>query len=113
MKNALLIILSALFLMTVTMMALAGDNKGDKNVPPAAKELKVESAERLYPIAPGVWYPGDGPLPDKPIRYYRVRCWPGCHSGSSHGMYPDEELDYNPIFPTSTLDKCLDSHQKE
>jgi len=40
---------------------------------------------RVYPIAPGVWYPGDGALPEKPIRYYRIRCWPGCHRGSSHG----------------------------
>ena len=36
---------------------------------------------RVYPIAPGVWYPGE-PLPEKPMRYYRVRCWPGCHRGT-------------------------------
>ena len=34
---------------------------------------------RRYPIAPGVWYPGD-PMPTVPSRYYRIRCWPGCHS---------------------------------
>jgi hypothetical protein len=36
-----------------------------------------------YPIAPGVWYPGDGPLPDHPFKYYRLRCWPGCHDPNS------------------------------
>ena len=64
---------------------------------------KPAGAECNYPVAPGVWYPGDGPLPEKPMRYYRVRCWPGCHSGSAHGMYPDRELKMNPIFPTSTV----------
>lgn len=56
-----------------------------------------------YPIAPGVWYPGDGPLPEKPIRYYRARCWPGCHRGSPHGKYPDRPLNMEPLFPTSTV----------
>ena len=58
---------------------------------------------RVYPIAPGVWYPGDGALPEKPIRYYRVRCWPGCHRGSSHGKYKYTPLNMKPIFPTSTV----------
>jgi hypothetical protein len=57
----------------------------------------------VYPIAPGLWYPGDGALREKPMRYYRVRCWPGCHRGSAHGMYPEEPLDMTPIYPTSTV----------
>jgi len=36
-----------------------------------------------YPIAPGIWYPGDGPLPAHPFKYYRIRCWPGCHDPNS------------------------------
>ena len=56
------------------------------------------------PIAAGVWYPGDGSLPEKPMRYYRVRCWPGCHTGSSYGKYPHRALNDRPIFPTSTID---------
>lgn len=50
-----------------------------------------ESSEvtRVYPIAAGVWYPGQ-PLPDKAFRYYRIRCWPGCHQNSRYGKYPDE-----------------------
>ena len=70
-----------------------------------ANDVQVKSAEepRVYPIAPGVWYPGDGALPEKPIRYYRARCWPGCHSGSPHGKYPNRPLNMKPIFPTSTV----------
>jgi hypothetical protein len=36
-----------------------------------------------YPIAAGVWYPGDGELPDHVFTYYRIRCWPGCHDPST------------------------------
>ena len=53
------------------------------------------------PIAAGVWYPTDGPVPDNPMRYYRGRCWPGCHTGSSYGKYPAKALNDKPIFPTS------------
>jgi hypothetical protein len=56
------------------------------------------------PIAAGVWYPTDASMPEKPMRYYRVRCWPGCHTGSSYGKYPDRTLNDRPIFPTSTID---------
>ena len=72
--------------------------------PASASEVSLETP-RAYPIAPGVWYPGD-PLPEQPIRYYRVRCWPGCHRGSSHGKYPNVPLGMRPIFPTSTIDSA-------
>jgi len=69
--------------------------------PPKAAASTAELARR-YPIAPGVWYPADGPIPEKlPQRYYRIRCWPGCHSGSSNGKYPNRALKMKPIFPTS------------
>ena len=68
-----------------------------------AKEQPKEV--RAYPIAPGIWYPQDGPIPDKLVRYYRVRCWPGCHSGSPHGKHPKKSLNMKPIFPTSTVKK--------
>jgi hypothetical protein len=55
------------------------------------------------PIAAGIWYPTDGPIPEKPARYYRVRCWPGCHTGSTYGKYPDKTLQDRPIWPTSTI----------
>jgi hypothetical protein len=56
------------------------------------------------PIAAGVYYPTDGFMPEKPMRYYRVRCWPGCHTDSSYGKYPHKALNGRPIFPTSTID---------
>lgn len=70
-----------------------------------AGNAQVKSTEepRVYPIAPGVWYPGE-PLPERPMRYYRVRCFPGCHRGSSFGKYPNKPLNMKPIFPTSTID---------
>ena len=49
---------------------------------------EVSETQRVYPIAAGVWYPGE-PLPEKPFRYYRMRCWPGCHHNSQYGKYPD------------------------
>ena len=63
----------------------------------------TEELAKRYPIAPGVWYPTDGPIPEKPIRYYRVRCWPGCHSGSDFGKYPQNSLRMKPIHRTSVL----------
>jgi hypothetical protein len=85
-------------------------SKGSSEADPAGSEptsTSEVSAEtpRVYPIAPGIWYPGD-PLPENPIRYYRVRCWPGCHHGSSHGKYPNAPLGMKPIFPTSTIDRA-------
>ena len=60
-----------------------------------------EKATWEIPIAAGIWYPTDGPVPEHPMRYYRVRCWPGCHTGSSYGKYPDKILNDEAIFPTS------------
>jgi hypothetical protein len=66
------------------------------------------------PIAAGVWYPTDGAVPEKPMRYYRIRCWPGCHTGSSLGKYPRKTLNDKPIYPTSTVDAhSNESSQKE
>jgi hypothetical protein len=84
----------------LSLVSFAGISKGGEE----AGAIKSEIESRVYPIAPGVWYPGD-PLPENPIRYYRVRCWPGCHRGSSFGQYPHEPLNMRPIFPTSTLDR--------
>ena len=72
-------------------------NRSSETVASQAKETW------RYPIAPGVWYPGDGALREKPVRYYRARCWPGCHHGSPHGLYPEEPLGMTPIYPTSTV----------
>ena len=66
-------------------------------------KMQRSSAKTTWeiPIAAGVWYPTDGPVPDNPMRYYRVRCWPGCHTGSNYGKYPAKALNDEAIFPTS------------
>ena len=65
------------------------------------------------PVAAGVWYPGDGGLPENPMRYYRARCYPGCHVGSQYGMFPDTPLkDDTPIYPTSAIDRTADGLSK-
>ena len=76
---------------------------GTDTTPLRRVSVAFAETQRVYPVAPGVWYPGE-PLPEKPMRYYRVRCFPGCHRGSSHGKYPSEPLEMKPIFPTSTID---------
>lgn len=64
------------------------------------------------PLAAGVWYPQNGALPEKPMRYYRVRCWPGCHTGSSLGKYSQKPLRMDtPIFHTSTIDNIAANHE--
>ncbi len=79
----------------------AGTSPADSTKITQASTPTTEELARRYPIAPGVWYPTDGPIPEKPVRYYRVRCWPGCHSGSPNGKYPHRALNMKPIFPTS------------
>lgn len=99
----LVIFFSPLFLLIV--MAVVGFSSDQS---PTAKSVVASPAaaaqedERVYPIAPGVWYPGQ-PMPEKPIRYYRIRCWPGCHSGSDYGKYPHRSLKMKPIYQTSTI----------
>jgi hypothetical protein len=43
---------------------------------PESADVKTKTSLD-YPIAPGVWYPGDGALPKNPVRYYwnRVKQW--------------------------------------
>ena len=86
------------------------------NAPFAQKENANSAAEQPtweIPIAAGVWYPTDGAVPKKPMRYYRVRCWPGCHIGSSLGKYPDKKLHDKPIWPTSTVGTHADGSSKQ
>ncbi|MGD9180294.1 MAG: hypothetical protein PVF26_04445 [Desulfobacterales bacterium] len=99
----LAVFISLLFLV----LALAGAGLSSDQTTTAQSAVASPSAvanetERVYPIAPGVWYPGQ-PMPEKPMRYYRVRCWPGCHSGSDYGKYPSKSLNMKPIHQTSAL----------
>ena len=84
----LVIFFSLLFLLTA--LAVAGSSSSQTPTPKsevASPAAVAKETERVYPIAPGIWYPGQ-PMPEKPMRYYRVRCWPGCHSGSNSPANP-------------------------
>jgi len=107
-KVSFLIILSILSL-AISISAVAGskDYKSKEKSHPAKIDWEI-------PIAPGVWYQGAGPLPEKPMRYYRVRCFPGCHVGSKYGAFPDTPLkDDRPIFPTSTINYIQNDRAKK
>jgi hypothetical protein len=94
---------SLLFLLiALAGVGFPGDQSTTAKSAVASPAAVVKETERVYPIAPGVWYPGQ-PMPEKPMRYYRVRCWPGCHSGSDYGKYPDRPLRMQPIYQTSTV----------
>ncbi|MEJ2099847.1 MAG: hypothetical protein P8X68_07700 [Desulfobacterales bacterium] len=99
--------LAVLFSFLILLIALAvvgfsSDQSTTAKSVVASPAAVAHETERVYPIAPGVWYPGQ-PMPEKPMRYYRVRCWPGCHSGSDYGKYPDKPLKMKPIYQTSTV----------
>ncbi len=89
-------------LVTLTgLVPMGGDPVAGANDSENKMQRSSEKTSWEIPIAAGVWYPTDGPVPDHPMRYYRVRCWPGCHTGSSYGKYPQKTLNDKPIFPTS------------
>jgi len=95
MKKPVLVMTFVFLLIGSLLSALLADDKDEK---PGEGDWEI-------PLAAGVWYPNDGPLQAAPMRYYRVRCWPGCHSGSPLGLYPKQLLtDDHPIFPTSTVE---------
>ena len=70
--------------------------------------VPLEKPSADYPIAPGIHYPWNEEQEEVSVRYYRVRCWPGCHSGSSIGLYPDKKLDHLPVYMTSHIDNLED-----
>jgi hypothetical protein len=100
--KTIIVFFSFAILITFTGLPVSG---GNSNVGANDSGNKMERASKKpsweIPIAAGVWYPTDGPVPDNPMRYYRVRCWPGCHTGSNYGKYPTKTLNDTPIFPTS------------
>jgi len=104
MKNIIILISCVtLFVFAGLLPVLGSNTQGSRG----SESNAVEPSEQVtweVPIAAGIYYPSDGPVPDNPVRYYRVRCWPGCHTGSSIGKYPQKALNDKPIFPTSTVD---------
>jgi hypothetical protein len=105
MMKYILILLSFVFLIVFAgILLVASHAQLDQSSAGKDAAQPVQQPAWEYPVAAGVWYPTDGALPEKPMRYYRVRCWPGCHSGSTLGKYPDKTLKDKPIWPTSTID---------
>jgi hypothetical protein len=104
MKYIIVLISCVLLVVFAGLLPVLGSNtQGAKGSEPGAA-APAPPVTWEVPIAAGIYYPSDGPVPDNPVRYYRVRCWPGCHTGSSLGKYPTKELKDKPIFPTSTVD---------
>ena len=99
MKYVIVLVLGAVLIGVTGSMVISGSQPAHTQ---SGSPIFVKTTQ-TYPIAPGVWYPQNGAIPDKPVRYYRARCFPGCHKGSKHGLYPDELLNMRPIFPTSTF----------
>ena len=113
MKSIIIFILFMFLVVFIGFVPVMGSSSGD------SKDAQKRSGENIaeitweVPIAAGVWYPTDGPVPEKPARYYRVRCWPGCHTGSTYGKYPDKALDDKPIWPTSTINLHSDESSQK
>lgn len=100
-----IVFISCIFLIGVAgSLPVVGSNTLGEKSPVSGAAAPSKQVTWEVPIAAGIYYPSDGPVPDKPVRYYRVRCWPGCHTGSTLGKYPQKELKDKPIFPTSTVD---------
>jgi hypothetical protein len=100
--KAIIVLITFAIVVTFAALPVIGGNAQPGSDDPG-NSIQSSSAKPSWevPIAAGVWYPGDGPVPDHLMRYYRVRCWPGCHTGSSYGKYPKKTLNDKPIFPTS------------
>ena len=101
MKSIIVLISFAILVICTGLPANGGNSAVEVNDSGNKTELASKESSWEIPIAAGVWYPTDGPVPDTPMRYYRVRCWPGCHTGSNYGKYPAKALNDKPIFPTS------------
>ena len=104
MKNLIILIACVTLVVFAGLLPVMGSNTLGTKGTESDAAAPVEQVTWEVPIAAGIYYPSDGPVPDSPMRYYRVRCWPGCHTGSSLGKYPTKALDDKPIFPTTTVD---------
>lgn len=85
-----------------------------KSPSPEMAKAHEDTVDWEIPLTAGVYYPHKGEASQPEMRYYRVRCWPGCHVGSDKGMYPDYPLvDDKPIFPTSTINNMRNAHNTQ
>ena len=101
MKYFIILVSCMILVGFVGLLSVMGSNTQGSEQTAAAPSHEVTWE---VPIAAGIYYPSDGRVPENPVRYYRVRCWPGCHTGSSLGKYPEKALNDKPIYPTSTID---------
>ena len=101
MKYFIVIFLFVFYIAATGILPGVGVTRANANDSKMDAPQTNENPSWEIPIAAGVYYPTDGPVPDHLMRYYRVRCWPGCHTGSSYGKYPGKALNDRPIFPTS------------
>ena len=103
MRNIIILISCVTLVVFAGLLPVMGSNtQGSKGSEPGAADPSDQVTWEV-PIAAGIYYPSDGPVPANPVRYYRVRCWPGCHTGSALGKYPSKTLMDKPIYPTSTV----------
>jgi len=103
------ILLVVLLVTCVTVVKTLSAPETPIPVSPEAAKSHGEKVDWEIPLAAGVYYPHKGETPQAKMRYYRVRCWPGCHVGSDKGMYPNYPLVRDkPIFPTSTINNVQD-----
>jgi hypothetical protein len=101
MKTIVVLFTFAILTTLTGLLPIGGSSLADATDSGNKMQSSSEKPTWEIPIAAGVWYPSDGAVPDNPMRYYRVRCWPGCHTGSSYGKYPQKTLNDKAIFPTS------------
>lgn len=109
MKTIIFFSLSVFFFVFAGLLPVSGSPSLEKQDTDGTTAQSSGEITWECPIAAGVWYPTDGAVPENPVRYYRIRCWPGCHTGSSLGKYPDKPLHDKPIWPTSTLNGHSDA----
>ena len=100
------ILLIVLLVVGVSVVKTLSAPEQPAKVSPPTTKAHEEKVDWEIPLTAGVYYPHKGETPQEKMRYYRVRCWPGCHVGSDKGMYPNYPLvGDKPIFPTSTINK--------
>jgi len=104
MKKRQYILLIVLLVICATAVKTLSAPEMSKDASLTMAQAHEETVDWEIPLTAGVYYPHKGETPQIKMRYYRVRCWPGCHVGSDKGMYPDYPLVRDkPIFPTSTI----------
>lgn len=98
---------SLLIILLVVCVSVVNTFSASELAKPASTDMAQAHGETVdweIPLTAGVYYPHKGEVSQADMRYYRVRCWPGCHVGSDKGMYPTYPLVRDkPIFPTSTI----------